>query len=66
MGRIGRLLSFNTRKSLCVQLGEPAGKELADALELLASRLEGVQQEPDVPSPASEPDRPSQEILRAG
>jgi hypothetical protein len=36
-------LSFNTRKALCVHLGENAGKELADVLTRLADRLEEVE-----------------------
>ena len=35
-------LSFNTRKALCVQLGESAGQELAHVLELLLRRMPTV------------------------
>jgi hypothetical protein len=35
-------LSFNTRKALCVQLGENAGEELARVLELLLRRMPTV------------------------
>jgi hypothetical protein len=35
-------LSFNTRKALCVQLGESAGQELARVLELLLRRMPTV------------------------
>lgn len=38
-------LSFNTRKALCLQLGETAGKELADALERLTARLDAMDRE---------------------
>ena len=35
-------LSVNTRKALCVQLGESAGEELARVLELLLRRMPTV------------------------
>ena len=38
------VVSFNTRKALCVQLGEPAGKEIADLLARLAQRVDTVEQ----------------------
>lgn len=41
----GHVLSFNTRKALCNQLGESAGKELADALDRLAARLAAVERD---------------------
>jgi hypothetical protein len=37
------ILSYNTRKALCVHLGEPAGKELADLLVRLYDRLDHVE-----------------------
>jgi hypothetical protein len=37
------VLSFNTRKALCVQLGESAGREIADLLVRLANRLDTVE-----------------------
>jgi hypothetical protein len=37
------LLSFNTRKALCLQLGENAGRELANALEQLSARLDAME-----------------------
>lgn len=36
-------LSSNTRKALSVQIGEDAGKEIADLLSELARRLEDVE-----------------------
>jgi len=36
-------LSFNTRKSLCNQLGDVAGSELAEFLLQLKGRLEKVE-----------------------
>ncbi|MHB0957639.1 MAG: hypothetical protein ACYC0X_17990 [Pirellulaceae bacterium] len=36
-------LSFNTRKSLCNQLGDIAGNELADYLLRLKGRLEWME-----------------------
>jgi hypothetical protein len=38
-------LSFNTRKALCLQLGDAAGKELADVLERLTARLDAMDRE---------------------
>ena len=37
------VLSFNTRKALCVHLGESAGRELADLLVRLATRVDAVE-----------------------
>ena len=37
-------LSFNTRKSLCVQLGEDAGSELGDLLQALVARINELEQ----------------------
>lgn len=36
-------LSFDTRKCLCVQLGEQAGNEIANLLVRLESRLSNVE-----------------------
>ena len=36
-------LSFSTRKALCVQLGEDAGKEIADLLQRLVDDVEGLE-----------------------
>ncbi len=36
-------LSFNTRKSLCNHLGDLAGAELAEFLQVLRARLEVVE-----------------------
>jgi len=36
-------LSYNTRKALSVQVGEDAGREIADLLNELARRLEEVE-----------------------
>ena len=33
-------MSFNTRKSLCKQLGDAAGNELADMLQQLLRRID--------------------------
>jgi len=38
-------LSFNTRKALCVQLGEQAGTELGQLLASLAQQIEDLQNE---------------------
>ena len=35
-------LSFNTRKSLCNQLGDAAGNEVADMLQEIQTRLETI------------------------
>jgi hypothetical protein len=43
MNEHSSVLSFNTRKALCVQLGESAGRELADLLVRLANRLDSVE-----------------------
>ena len=43
MHELSSILSFNTRKALCVQLGESAGRELADLLVRLANRLDAVE-----------------------
>ncbi len=37
---MSRNLSFNTRKSLCNQLGDAAGNELADMLQQLLRRID--------------------------
>ena len=37
---MSRNLSFNTRKSLCNQLGDTAGNELADMLQQLMRRID--------------------------
>ncbi len=37
---MSRNLSFNTRKSLCNQLGESAGNEIADLVQQLIRRVE--------------------------
>lgn len=39
------LLSFNTRKALCLHLGESAGKALAEALEEISQRLDRVERD---------------------
>jgi hypothetical protein len=36
-------LSYNTRKSLCVQVGQEAGTELADLIIRMASRIEELE-----------------------
>jgi len=36
-------LDFNTRKSLCVHLGEPAGRAIADLVFTLAARVEALE-----------------------
>ena len=36
------ILSFNTRKALCLQLGDSAGRELAEALDRLSMRLDAL------------------------
>lgn len=36
-------LSYDTRKALCVHLGEPAGKEVAELLMRLSRRVEHVE-----------------------
>lgn len=36
-------LSYNTRKALCVQLGEAAGNELADLMHRMAQRIEALE-----------------------
>lgn len=33
-------LSYNARKALCVQLGEPAGTEIANLLQRMAAQIE--------------------------
>ena len=43
MHELSSILSFNTRKALCVHLGEAAGRELADLLVRLANRLDAVE-----------------------
>jgi hypothetical protein len=43
MHEISSILSFNTRKALCVHLGESAGRELSDLLVRLAARLDAVE-----------------------
>lgn len=43
MHELSSILSFNTRKALCVHLGESAGRELADLLVRLANRLDAVE-----------------------
>jgi hypothetical protein len=37
------VLSAGTRKSLCVQLGDSAGKELCDYLDYLVDRVERLE-----------------------
>lgn len=39
----GPSLSFNTRKALCVQLGDAAGQEIANLLQKLATRIEELE-----------------------
>ena len=39
-------LSVNTRKALCIQLGESAGEELAKVLDLLLRRMPTVAVQP--------------------
>lgn len=36
-------LDFNTRKALCVQLGDEVGRELADLVFRLAARIEALE-----------------------
>ena len=36
-------LSYNTRKSLCVQLGEGPGNEIADLIQKMAQRIEALE-----------------------
>ena len=36
-------LSYNTRKALCVHLGEPAGMEVANLLQRLSARIEQLE-----------------------
>jgi hypothetical protein len=36
-------LSHSTRKALCVQLGESAGTEIANVLQMLAERIEQLE-----------------------
>ena len=36
-------LSFNTRKALCVHLGEPAGEELGRLLQQMAARIQELE-----------------------
>jgi hypothetical protein len=36
-------LSYNTRKSLCVQVGQEAGTELADIITRMAHRIEELE-----------------------
>ncbi|MBM4001239.1 MAG: hypothetical protein FJ297_17180 [Planctomycetes bacterium] len=36
-------LDFNTRKTLCVQLGEPAGRAIADLIFQLAMRVDALE-----------------------
>ena len=36
-------LSYNTRKALCVQLGEAAGNEVADLMQRMAQRIEALE-----------------------
>ncbi|MHB0955313.1 MAG: hypothetical protein ACYC0X_02940 [Pirellulaceae bacterium] len=38
-------LSFNTRKSLCNQLGDAAGNEVADILQEFRSRLDSIERD---------------------
>ncbi len=40
---MSRHLSFNTRKSLCNQLGESAGREVADILQQLLERVDSLE-----------------------
>jgi hypothetical protein len=40
---LGPALSFNTRKVLSVQLGDPAGQEIANLLQKLAARVEELE-----------------------
>jgi hypothetical protein len=39
----GPALSFNTRKSLSVQLGDAAGQEIANLLQKLSARIEELE-----------------------
>jgi hypothetical protein len=53
-------LDFNTRKALCVHLGETAGRELADLIFGLASRVEALERgKVDVTPIVSEQCRPA-------
>ena len=36
-------LSFNTRKALCVHLGDPAGQELSLLLQRMAARIQELE-----------------------
>jgi hypothetical protein len=38
-------LDFNTRKALCVHLGEMAGRQIADLIFDLAERVESLERE---------------------
>jgi hypothetical protein len=40
---LGPALSFNTRKALCVHLGDSAGQEIANLLQKLAARVEELE-----------------------
>ncbi len=36
-------LSYNTRKALCVQMGEGPGNEVADLIQKMAQRIEALE-----------------------
>ncbi len=36
-------LSYNTRKSLCVQMGEGPGNEIANLIQKMAQRIEALE-----------------------
>jgi hypothetical protein len=36
-------LRYNTRKSLCVQMGEGPGNEIADLIQKMAQRIEALE-----------------------
>ena len=64
-------LSYNTRKALCVQLGEAAGNELADLMQRMAHRIEALERNKvnvtrivptDAPTPMINADYPNEAL----
>jgi hypothetical protein len=56
-------LSYNTRKALCVHLGEPAGKEVGDLLVRLFQRIEQLERG-KVSVTSIIPGQPLEQLLR--
>lgn len=55
-------LQFETRKAICVQLGESAGKQIADLLQQMATKIEALQRDKVDVTPIISPESAKQAL----